>query len=299
MMWDIVRPRVHLNTANMGKEIEEAGKKMLAIVKARAAVAALGRALGGGLRPMLAAAKRGVPKKRRKTKKRKWFEPRTGLLKKSLVVKHGVTKKGAPFAIVGPSRKTNKDIARGPGKDGPPKPVNKRPSNYAHLVEYGFMAKARKAGQLGREKSKTTKTSRRIASVRRMINVAGFKIAGAVARGVSRGVGALAPVGNLLTGGMDRILGSWYDVSQKRRKKFFKKAGLITAAVKGFAGRLAKRAAGGRTLVKGTNFIDRANRSSKGEVADATVKKLESEMKKLIESVAGKARRKAEKAATL
>ena len=293
MMWDIVRPRVQLNTANMGKEIEDAGRKMLAIVKARAAVAALGRALGGGLRPMLAAAKRGVPKKKRKTKKRKWFEARTGLLKKSLVVKHGVTKKGAPFAIVGPSRKIKESGYRGGGEKS-----LKRPSHYAHLVEYGFMAKARKAGQIGRKKSTTSKTGRKIASVRRMINVAGFKIAGAVARGVSRGVGALAPVGNLLTGGMDRILGSWYDVSQKRRKKFFKKAGLITAAVKGFAGRLAKRAAGRRTLVKGTNFIDKANRSSTGEVAKATVDKLKDEMKKLIDSVAGKARRKAEKAAT-
>ena len=292
MMWDIVRPRVRLNTANMGKEIEAVGKQMLAIVKARAAVAALGRALGGGLRPMLAAAKRGVPKKRRKTKKRRWFEPRTGLLKKSLVVKHGVTKNGAPFAIVGPSRKVKEPGYRGD------EDAEKRPAHYAHLVEYGFMAKARKAGQIGRKKSKTSKTSRRIASVRRMINVAGFKLAGAVARGVSRGVGALAPVGNILAGGVDRILGSWHDVSQKRRKKFFKKAGLITAAVKGFAGRLAKRAAGGRTLVKGTNFIDKANRSSKGEVADATVKKLELEMQKLIKSVAGKARKKAEKAAT-
>ena len=292
MMWDIVRPRVQLNTANMGKEIEAVGKQMLAIVKARAAVAALGRALGGGLRPMLAAAKRGVPKKRRKTKKRRWFEPRTGLLKKSLVVKHGVTKNGAPFAIVGPSRKVKEPGYRGD------EDAEKRPAHYAHLVEYGFMAKARKAGQIGRKKSKTSKTSRRIASVRRMINVAGFKLAGAVARGVSRGVGALAPVGNILAGGVDRILGSWHDVSQKRRKKFFKKAGLITAAVKGFAGRLAKRAAGGRTLVKGTNFIDKANRSSKGEVADATVKKLELEMQKLIKSVAGKARKKAEKAAT-
>ena len=292
MMWDIVRPRVQLNTANMGKEIEDAGRKMLAIVKARAAVAALGRALGGGLRPMLAAAKRGVPKKKRKTKKRKWFEARTGLLKKSLVVKHGVTKKGAPFAIVGPSRKIKESGYRGD------EDAEKRPAHYAHLVEYGFMAKARKAGQIGRKKSTTSKTGRKIASVRRMINVAGFKIAGAAARGASRVAGALAPVGNILAGGVDRILGSWYDVSQKRRKKFFKKAGLITAAVKGFAGRLAKRAAGRRTLVKGTNFIDKANRSSTGEVAKATVDKLEYEMKKLIDSVAGKARRKAEKAAT-
>lgn len=281
-----------MNTANMGKEIEAVGKRMLEIVKARAAVAALGRALGGGLRPMLAAAKRGVPTKKRKTKKRKWFEARTGLLKKSLVVKHGVTKKGLPFAVVGPSRKVKVAGYRGD------EDAEKRPAHYAHLVEYGFMAKARKAGQIGRKKSKTSKTGRKIASVRRMINVAGFKIAGAVARGVSRGAGALAPVGNLLTGGMDRILGSWYDVSQKRRKKFFKKAGLITAAVKGFAGRLAKRAAGGRTLVKGTNFIEKANRSSKGDVATATVKKLEIELNKLISSVASKARKKAEKAAT-
>lgn len=292
MMWDIVRPRMQLNTSNMSKEIEDAGRKMLSIVKARAAVAALGRALGGGLRPMLAKIKSSVPKKKRKTKKRKWFEARTGLLKKSFVVKHGATKKGAPFAVVGPSRSV-----KGSGRGG--KEDNKYPANYAHLVEYGFMAKARKAGQIGRKKSKTSKTSRRIASARRVLNVAGFKLANAFTRGVSRGAGALAPLGNLLANGVDRILGSWYDVSQKRRKKFFKKAGLITAAVKGFAGRLAKRAAGGRTLVKGTNFIANANRSSKGAVADATIEKLKTEMKKLIDSVAGKARRKAEKAATL
>jgi len=292
MMWDIVRPRVQMNTANMGKEIEEAGRKMLSIVKARAAVAALGRALGGGLRPMLAAAKRGVPKKKRKTKKRKWFEARTGLLKKSFVVKHGATKKGAPYAMVGPSRKVKEPVTRGR------KTIKKWPSKYAHLVEYGFMAKARKAGQIGRKKSKTSKTGRKIASARRVLNVAGFKLASAVTRGVSRGAGALAPLGNLLANGVNRILGSWYDVSQKRRKKFFKKAGLITAAVKGFAGRLAKSAAGGRTLVKGTNFIDKANRSSTGAVAAATVDKLKIEMEKLIKSVAGKAARKAAKAAT-
>ena len=293
MMWDIVRPRVQLNAANMGKEIEAVGKRMLEIVKARAAVAALGRALGGGLRPMLAAAKRGVPKKKRKTKKRKWFEARTGLLKKSLVVKHGVTKKGAPFAIVGPSRKVKEPGYRNGGEKS-----LKRPSHYAHLVEYGFMAKARKAGQIGRKKSKTSKVGRKIASVRRMINVAGFKLAGAVARGVSRTAGALSPIGNSLVGGMDRILGSWYDVSQKRRKKFFKKTSAMATALKGFGGRLAKRAAGGRTLVKGTNFIDKANQSSKGAVAAATVDKLKIEMEKLIKSVAGKAARKAAKAAT-
>jgi len=293
MKLNIFRPKAILNASGMGKEIEAVGKRMLEMVKARTAVQALGRALGGGLRPLLAKVKSSVPKKKRKTKKRKWFEARTGLLKKSFVVKHGATKKGAPYAMVGPSRKVKEPVTRGR------KTIKKWPSKYAHLVEYGFMAKARKAGQIGRKKSKTSKTGRKIASARRVLNVAGFKLASAVTRGVSRGAGALAPLGNLLANGVDRILGSWHDVSQKRRKKFFKKAGLITAAVKGFAGRLAKRAAGGRTLVKGTNFIANANRSSKGAVAAATVEKLKTEMEKLIKSVAGKAARKAAKAATL
>ena len=87
-------------------------------------------------------------------------------------------------------------------------------------------------------------------------------------------------------------------MSKKRRKKFFKKTGAMAGAVKGFVGRIAKRTFAGRTLVKPTNFISNATRSTTGAVADATVKKLEFEMQKLLKSVEGKARRKAEKAAT-
>ena len=281
--------KVEMNTSNLTKEVEAVGLRMLEIVKGRLAAQAIGRALGGGLRPLLKAVKRGVPKKKRKGKRRKHIEPRTGLLKKSFIVKHGVTKKGVPYALVGPSRSVKEDVKRGR------KTIKKWPVKYAHLVEYGFLARARKAGIRRRQSSKLGQKAKK---VQRIIDLAGFKLSQAAARGASRVAGALAPVGNILAGGVDRILGSWYDVSKKRRKKFFKKTGAMAGAVKGFVGRIAKRTFAGRTLVKPTNFISNATRSTTGAVADATVKKLEFEMKKLIESVAGKARRKAEKAAT-
>ena len=281
--------KVEMNTSNLTKEVEAVGLRMLEIVKGRLAAQAIGRALGGGLRPLLKAVKRGVPKKKRKGKRRKHIEPRTGLLKKSFIVKHGVTKKGVPYALVGPSRAVKEDVKRGR------KTIKKWPVKYAHLVEYGFLARARKAGIRKRQSSKLGQKAKK---VQRIIDLAGFKLSQAAARGASRVAVALAPVGNILAGGVDRILGSWYDVSKKRRKKFFKKTGAMAGAVKGFVGRIAKRTFAGRTLVKPTNFISNATRSTTGAVADATVKKLELEMKKLIDSVAGKARRKAEKAAT-
>lgn len=281
--------KVEMNTSNLTKEVETVGLRMLEIVKGRVAAQAIGRALGGGLRPLLKAVKRGVPKKKRKGKRRKHIEARTGLLKKSFIVKHGVTKKGVPYALVGPSRSVKEDVKRGR------KTIKKWPVKYAHLVEYGFLARARKAGIRRRQSSKLGQKAKK---VQRIIDLAGFKLSQAAARGASRVAGALAPVGNILAGGVDRILGSWYDVSKKRRKKFFKKTGAMAGAVKGFVGRIAKRTFAGRTLVKPTNFISNATRSTTGAVADATVKKLELEMQKLIKSVAGKAARKAEKAAT-
>ena len=281
--------KVEMNTSNLTKEVETVGLRMLEIVKGRVAAQAIGRALGGGLRPLLKAVKRGVPKKKRKGKRRKHIEARTGLLKKSFIVKHGVTKKGVPYALVGPSRSVKEDVKRGR------KTIKKWPVKYAHLVEYGFLARARKAGIRRRQSSKLGQKAKK---VQRIIDLAGFKLSQAAARGASRVAGALAPVGNILAGGVDRILGSWYDVSKKRRKKFFKKTGAMAGAVKGFVGRIAKRTFAGRTLVKPTNFISNATRSTTGAVADATIKKLEFEMQKLLKSVAGKARRKAAKAAT-
>ena len=281
--------KVEMNTSNLTKEVEAVGLRMLEIVKGRLAAQAIGRALGGGLRPLLKAVKRGVPKKKRKGKRRKHIEPRTGLLKKSFIVKHGVTKKGVPYALVGPSRSVKEDVKRGR------KTIKKWPVKYAHLVEYGFLARARKAGIRRRQSSKLGQKAKK---VQRIIDLAGFKLSQAAARGASRVAVALAPVGNILAGGVDRILGSWYDVSKKRRKKFFKKTGAMAGAVKGFVGRIAKRTFAGRTLVKPTNFISNATRSTTGAVADATIKKLEFEMQKLLKSVEGKARRKAEKAAT-
>ena len=281
--------KVEMNTSNLTKEVEAVGLRMLEIVKGRLAAQAIGRALGGGLRPLLKAVKRGVPKKKRKGKRRKHIEARTGLLKKSFIVKHGVTKKGVPYALVGPSRSVKEDVKRGR------KTIKKWPVKYAHLVEYGFLARARKAGIRKRQSSKLGQKAKK---VQRIIDLAGFKLSQAAARGASRVAGALAPVGNILVGGVDRILGSWYDVSKKRRKKFFKKTGAMAGAVKGFVGRIAKRTFAGRTLVKPTNFISNATRSTTGAVADATVKKLELEMQKLMKSVERKAKRKAEKAAT-
>ena len=281
--------KVEMNTSNLTKEVEAVGLRMLEIVKGRLAAQAIGRALGGGLRPLLKAVKRGVPKKKRKGKRRKHIEARTGLLKKSFIVKHGVTKKGVPYALVGPSRSVKEDVKRGR------KTIKKWPVKYAHLVEYGFLARARKAGIRKRQSSKLGQKAKK---VQRIIDLAGFKLSQAAARGASRVAGALAPVGNILAGGVDRILGSWYDVSKKRRKKFFKKTGAMAGAVKGFVGRIAKRTFAGRTLVKPTNFISNATRSTTGAVADATVKKLELEMQKLMKSVERKAKRKAEKAAT-
>ena len=286
--------KVEMNTSNLTKEVEAVGLRMLEIVKGRLAAQAIGRALGGGLRPLLKAVKRGVPKKKRKGKRRKHIEARTGLLKKSFIVKHGVTKKGVPYALVGPSRSVVKTVSRGTNIKNK-KTIDKMPVKYAHLVEYGFLARARKAGIRKRQSSKLGQKAKK---VQRIIDLAGFKLSQAAARGASRVAGALAPVGNILAGGVDRILGSWYDVSKKRRKKFFKKTGAMAGAVKGFVGRIAKRTFAGRTLVKPTNFISNATRSTTGAVADATVKKLELEMQKLIKSVAGKAARKAAKAAT-
>ena len=103
--------------------------------KEKAAQMAIAKSLGAGATVVARAAKSAAPKGKRTSKGGKKTYGKTGLLKKAIKAKSGVSKKGKAFAVVGPSRDVKEDVKRGRNKS-----QLARPSNYAHLVEFGFNA---------------------------------------------------------------------------------------------------------------------------------------------------------------
>lgn len=93
--------------------------------------------LGAGAKAVATKAKSLAPKGGRSKKGQTKTYGKAGLLKKAIKVRSGVSKQNAPFAVVGPSRSVQETTRRGQ------KSVMQKPSNYAHLVEFGFKAKAR------------------------------------------------------------------------------------------------------------------------------------------------------------
>jgi hypothetical protein len=128
------------------RQVEKEFKEWLHFVSLDARAAETKRAFANVLKyGMKAVEKRAkvLAKPKRKRRKRKGFFPppkRTGMLRKSFRVKSGVAKKGKglPYAVVGPSKKVSAEINVG-GRT-----MLVKPSKYAHLVEFGFMAKHRK-----------------------------------------------------------------------------------------------------------------------------------------------------------
>jgi hypothetical protein len=131
------------------RQVEQEFKEWLHFVSIDARSAETKRAFANVLKyGMKAVEKRAkaLAKPKRKLRKRKGFTPppkRTGMLRKSFRVKSGVAKKGKglPYAVVGPSKKVSAEMNVG-GRT-----MLVKPSKYAHLVEFGFMAKHRKKTQ--------------------------------------------------------------------------------------------------------------------------------------------------------
>jgi len=115
------------------------------VVKDKQFAKAQANGLGAGAKIVAAKAKSLAPKGGKTKKGQAKNYGKSGLLKKSIKSRNGVTKKGAPFAVVGPSRSVGESVRRGKST------IMQRPSNYAHLVEFGFKAHARVPLVTGRQ----------------------------------------------------------------------------------------------------------------------------------------------------
>jgi len=120
-------------------------------LKEKSAQMAIARALGAGATIIARASKSAAPKGARANGAGGKTYGKTGLLKKSIKAKNGVSKKGTAFAVVGPSRDVMADVTRGRGQQ------RARPSNYAHLVEFGFNAHSRVPLVTGRQQENIVK----------------------------------------------------------------------------------------------------------------------------------------------
>jgi len=118
------------------KEIAEDIAKFGEILKAADTKKALAGALYQGGKLIASAAKKLAPKGGRKVKGSQKTYGKSGLLRRSYTTRKGVSQKGAgePYAIVGPSRTLKETVRRGKRN------MDVKPSNYAHLVEFGFNA---------------------------------------------------------------------------------------------------------------------------------------------------------------
>jgi hypothetical protein len=115
------------------------------VVKDKQFAKAQANSLGAGAKAIAAKAKTLAPKGGRSKKGQAKTYGKSGLLKKSIKSRNGVSKKGVPFAVVGPSRSVGESVRRGKST------IMQRPSNYAHLVEFGFKAHARVPLVTGRQ----------------------------------------------------------------------------------------------------------------------------------------------------
>jgi len=103
-------------------------------VKEKTAQMLIAKSLGAGGAIIARAAKSAAPKGKRTSKGGTKTYGKTGLLKKAIKAKYGLNKKGKAFSVVGVNRNVMEDAKRGRGKE------RARPSQYAHLVEFGFSA---------------------------------------------------------------------------------------------------------------------------------------------------------------
>ena len=120
-------------------------------VKEKSAQMAIARSLGAGATIIARASRSVAPKGVRANGAGGKTYGKTGLLKKSIKAKSGVSKKGTAFSVVGPSRDVMADVTRGRGQQ------RARPSNYAHLVEFGFSAHSRVPLVTGRQQENIVK----------------------------------------------------------------------------------------------------------------------------------------------
>ena len=144
---------IKVNAGDLNTQIMEAVKQFLGAATERDTKKGIASALHKGGKIIASKAKQLAPKATRK--KSKGRLKRTGLLRRSYTTKKGVTKKGAgqPFAVVGPSKSLKKEIKRGR------QVVTIKPSNYAHLVEFGYNAHARVPLVTGRNHERFVKKS--------------------------------------------------------------------------------------------------------------------------------------------
>lgn len=144
---------IKVNVANLSREIIHAVKNFTNCATEKETKNGIASALYKGGKIIASKARQLAPKAARKKKGSRKKYGATGLLRRSYTTKKGVSKKGTgqPFAVVGPSRTLKKDIVRGL------KTVTVKPSNYAHLVEFGFNAHSRVPVVQGRNHEKIVK----------------------------------------------------------------------------------------------------------------------------------------------
>lgn len=125
---------IQVKAAKLTKEIEKGLQGLRGLVKDKQFANAASIALAAGGRIVAQKAKSFAPKGGRSKKGQTKTYGKSGLLKKSLAVKKGVGKTGRPYSVVGPSANVSEQVRRGK------KSTTQKPSNYSHLVEYGFKA---------------------------------------------------------------------------------------------------------------------------------------------------------------
>ena len=127
---------ITVKVAQMQAEIAADIARFQNLIKASDTKKGIAGALYQGGKQIAQAARQLAPKAGRKKKGSQRTSGKTGLLRRSYTTKKGVSKKGAgePFAVVGPSRTIAENVIRGRHT------VSVKPSNYAHLVEFGFNA---------------------------------------------------------------------------------------------------------------------------------------------------------------
>ena len=138
---------ITVDQKSINEEIRRGLSALRTVVKDVPAARAMATALEAGGKVIAAKARTLAPKRGRlkRGSKTKTYG-KTGLLRKSIKTKKGITKKGnVPFCAIGPSKSVKEIVQRGK------KQVEQRPAYYSHLVEYGFKAHHRVPLVTGRQ----------------------------------------------------------------------------------------------------------------------------------------------------
>lgn len=144
---------IRLTGTDLGEQIAAGIVQFAKQVNAKETKKGLASALYQGAKLIAKTARQLAPKAARKGKGAGKTHGATGALRRSYTAKKGVSRNGAgnPYAIAGPSATLEVNVRRGK------RMIGVKPSNYAHLVEYGFNAHHRVPSVSGRNHERIVK----------------------------------------------------------------------------------------------------------------------------------------------